>query len=175
MPAWGWISIVIGVLIVVAGIAWLVVTRRRTHPLPLVLRPAPVGLTYASLAARYDTVHGHGGLTPIRSTCTETTRPSSIFTRACDVSWTSVYPRPGTQTVISTGGRAPPGSTVPRTVPSPALSSKATGRGASAEAESVRTSERRPAFGWPYTRIVAGRSGRTHPSRVSARVLHASR
>src|SRR5262245_49268988 len=69
-------------------------SARRAGPLPLVLRPAPLGLTNASLAHRYDTVHGHDGLTPMRSTCTETTRPSAILTRACEVSWTSAYPGP---------------------------------------------------------------------------------
>jgi hypothetical protein len=33
MPAWGWILIVIGALILVGGIAWVVVARRRTEHL----------------------------------------------------------------------------------------------------------------------------------------------
>src|SRR5262245_1403061 len=45
---------------------------RRAHSLALVLRPAPVGVTRPLLERRYEILHGHGGPTPMRSTCTET-------------------------------------------------------------------------------------------------------
>jgi hypothetical protein len=113
--------------------------------------------------------------TAMRSKWRARTRPSGTRAPPVVVKTTSAYPRAGTQMSSRTGGRAPPGSTLPRRIVPALLSVNPTGLVASRGALRITAIARRPRRPFPYTRRTPAWPGVVQPSAVTPCVAHANR